>query len=207
MSKDNLTEILQIIESMQSGLVELFDQLRELRRRLDEADIKLPPSIKPEALFSEIIRSSPAEDTPKPIAATPTEDSIPKSSADPTPEKPSDVSPLDEEDRAPVEKVSKPDTATVAAARVARLLDPISHELNTGEAPAEIIAEYLLAAKEYLITDEHPNEKVSRDMDVVLKFLKARGKRGIRDEERDNILRRIKRWKAHLSADGRFSSE
>jgi len=35
-------------------------------------------------------------------------------------------------------------------------------------------------------------------MDIVLNFLKARGTRGIRNEERDNIQKRIRRWKAHL---------
>ena len=37
-------------------------------------------------------------------------------------------------------------------------------------------------------------------MDIVLNFLKARGKKTIRPDERDNILKRIRRWKAHLVA-------
>jgi hypothetical protein len=78
-------------------------------------------------------------------------------------------------------------------------LDPISHEIRTGEAPAEVIAEYLQAARDYLITKDRPNEKVARDMDVVDKFLRARGKKGIRPEERDNILKRIHRWSIMLS--------
>jgi hypothetical protein len=88
--------------------------------------------------------------------------------------------------------------ASTGTATVARMLDPIAHELRTGEAPAEVIAEYLQAAKDYLIGPENPNERVSRDMDVVLKFLRARGKKAIRPEERENILKRISRWKANL---------
>ncbi|MBE0527251.1 MAG: hypothetical protein IH631_09930, partial [Candidatus Thorarchaeota archaeon] len=83
-------------------------------------------------------------------------------------------------------------------AKVNRVLDPIARELRTGEATADIILEYLQAAKDYLIDDDERKKKVSRDMDIVLNFLQARGKRGIRTEERDNILKRIRRWKAHL---------
>ena len=88
------------------------------------------------------------------------------------------------------------------SAKVNRVLDPIAHELRTGEAPAEIIYEYLQTAREYLIDDEDTESqkgKVARDMDIVLNFLKARGKRTIRPDERDNILKRIRRWKAHLT--------
>ena len=88
-------------------------------------------------------------------------------------------------------------------AKVNRVLDPIALELRTGEAPAEIIYEYLQAAREYLIDDddgESKKGKVARDMDIVLNFLKARGTRTIRPDERDNILKRIRRWKAHLAA-------
>jgi hypothetical protein len=46
--------------------------------------------------------------------------------------------------------------------------------------------------------DDERKKKVARDMDIVLNFLRARGKRSIRSEERDNILNRIRRWKAHL---------
>jgi hypothetical protein len=81
-------------------------------------------------------------------------------------------------------------------------LDPIAHEIRTGEAPAEVIAEYLQAARDYLITKDNPNQKVARDMDVVDKFLRARGKKGIRPEERDNILKRIRRWSIMLSQRG-----
>ena len=60
----------------------------------------------------------------------------------------------------------------------------------------------LQAAREYLIDDDSGDSqkgKVARDMDIVLNFLKARGKRTIRPDERDNILKRIRRWKAHLT--------
>jgi aspartyl/asparaginyl-tRNA synthetase len=83
---------------------------------------------------------------------------------------------------------------------VSRVHDPITDELQTVEAPADVIAGYVQAAKDYLMKEESANEKVAHDMDVVLKFLHARGTKGIRPEERDNILKRIKRWKVHLSA-------
>lgn len=55
MNDDELNDIRQLIDLMQSGLVELFDQLRELRERLNLAT-ELPsdssPSIVP--LFSEV---------------------------------------------------------------------------------------------------------------------------------------------------------
>lgn len=185
---------------MQSGLVELFDQLRELRRRLDAANIELPAEIKPAALFSEVSRISASEKLEgHSISSSPVKAPLPEKVESTTSESDHESISTSETDHSVETKPSDIDSASITAARVARLLDPIAHELNTGEAPAEILAEYLLAAKEYLITKENPNEKVARDMDVVLKFLHARGKRGIRDEERDNILRRIKRWKAHLS--------
>ena len=90
------------------------------------------------------------------------------------------------------------DESSSANAKVNRVLDPIARELRTGEATADIILEYLQSAKEYLIDDDERKKKVSRDIDIVLNFLKARGERGIRTEERDNILKRIRRWKAHL---------
>jgi hypothetical protein len=85
---------------------------------------------------------------------------------------------------------------------VSRVLDPITDELQTSDAPADVIAGYVQAAKDYLIKEDSGNDKVAHDMEVVLKFLHARGTRGIRPEERDNILKRIKRWKVHLSAYG-----
>lgn len=187
MSDEELNEIKQLIDSMQSGLVELFDQLRDLRSRLKIVSDTTPetsPSILP--LFSEVKThdTESLETAPKP----PIEDKGPNTS---TPES-----------ETTNESIISEDSDSGASAKVNRVLDPIAHELRTGEAPAEIIYEYLQAAREYLI-DENDSEsqkgKVARDMDIVLNFLKARGKRTIRPDERDNILKRIRRWKAHLT--------
>jgi hypothetical protein len=170
LSDKNLEQIKKLIDSMQSALVELFDQLHELRRQLDLAgeNFESSPSLPSAPIFSEV------SDAPKET------DAVAASSA---------KSPSDNE------LVAPPPTNE----NVARVLDPIMQELQTGEAPAEVIAEYLEAAKDYLIQEHSANEKVVRDIDVVLKFLRARGKKGIRPEERDNILERIRRWKIHLA--------
>ncbi len=183
MSDENLNEIKQLIDSMQSSLVELFDQLRELRNRLNLVSNTVSdtsPSILP--LFSEI--------------------KTPDSEVDSTPASEDKETPiLVPEDEVHTDTVIDVDSDTGNNAKVNRVLDPISHELRTGEAPAEIIYEYLQAAREYLIDDdtEPQKQKVARDIDIVLNFLKARGKRTIRPDERDNILKRIRRWKAHLA--------
>jgi hypothetical protein len=187
LSDDELTEIKQLIDSMQSGLVELFDQLRELRSRLNLVSNEASdtsPSILP--LFSEV--------------KTPNSDA---SETEPEPPK------VDENPEIPIPDSESPTSTTAPeesdsgnSAKVNRVLDPIAHELRTGEAPAEIILEYLQAAREYLIDDDSGDSqkgKVARDMDIVLNFLKARGTRTIRPDERDNILKRIRRWKAHLT--------
>ncbi|MFW9973707.1 MAG: hypothetical protein ACFFDQ_00370 [Candidatus Thorarchaeota archaeon] len=183
MSDENLNEIKQLIDSMQSNLVELFDQLRELRNHLNLVTNKVSetsPSILP--LFSEI--------------------KTPNSEADSTPNsEDEETSILVPEEDVPTDIMIDDDSEAGNNAKVNRVLDPISHELRTGEAPAEIIYEYLQAAREYLIDDDKEPQKgkVARDMDIVLNFLKARGKRTIRPDERDNILKRIRRWKAHLA--------
>jgi hypothetical protein len=171
LSDKNLEEIKKIIDIMQSGLVELFDQLHELRRQLDLAgeNFESSPSLSPAPTFS------------KASAPTEKEDADESSSVTSMP---------------PDELASIPLTNE----NVSIVLDPITQELQTGEAPAQVIAEYLEAAKEYLIQEHSANEKVVRDIDVVLKFLHARGKKGIRPEERDNILERIRRWKVHLTS-------
>ena len=172
---------------MQSSLVELFDQLRELRSRLNivsETTSEASPSILP--LFSEV--KSPNSDTFDSVSITPAEDEASLSSTTES-EKPNDMLIPEDQDSG-------------NSAKVNRVLDPIAHELRTGEAPAEIIYEYLQTAREYLIDDddgESQKGKVARDMDIVLNFLKARGKRKIRSDERDNILKRIRRWKAYLA--------
>jgi hypothetical protein len=195
MSDDELNEIRQLIDSMQSGLVELFDQLRELRTRLNlvsenTSETSLTPAVLP--LFSEV--------------RTPLSDTIEQHESDIStaiPDHPTEQ----EEPESPTISVEPPNVAeeseekqTATSAKVNRVLDPISHELRTGEAPAEIIFEYLQSAREYLIDESTENGKVARDMDIVLNFLKARGKKTIRPDERDNILKRIRRWKAHLAA-------
>lgn len=170
---------------MQSSLVELFDQLRELRSRLNivsNTTSEASPSILP--LFSEV--------------KTPNSDALDSASKLPV-----------EEPNASITEREKTNDIAISegldggnSAKVNRVLDPIAHELRTGEAPAEIIYEYLQAAREYLIDDddsESQKGKVARDMDIVLNFLKARGTRTIRPDERDNILKRIRRWKAHLA--------
>jgi hypothetical protein len=188
LSDEDPIDIRQLIETMQSNLVELFDQLRELRSRLNLAsDIPsdASPTILP--LFSEV--KTPNSDKHDSVSTHATEDngiSLPAK---------------ENETSVAMEIPEDPDGG--ANAKVNRVLDPIAHELRTGEAPAEIIYEYLQAAREYLIDDaaaESQNGKVANDMDIVLNFLKARGKRTIRPDERDNILKRIRRWKAHLAA-------
>lgn len=171
---------------MQSGLVELFDQLRELRSRLNivsDTSSETSASILP--LFSEV--KTPASDTVESETIPQVDDEDP-----PVTVVESDLS---------TETIISEDPDSGNGAKVNRVLDPIAHELRTGEAPAEIILEYLQAAREYLIDDTSDSQKskVARDMDIVLNFLKARGTRTIRPDERDNILKRIRRWKAHLT--------
>ncbi len=194
MNDDELNDIRQLIDYMQSSLVELFDQLRELRERLHlvtglPAD--MPPSIVP--LFSEV---KPLNDTiESELSSDSTKEDIPNpdtnSNSEPTLQESTDTT----DEKSPITESSDSSSSN---AKVSRVLDPIALELRTGEATADIILEYLQAAKEYLIDDDEKKEKVARDMDIVLNFLKARGKRAIRTEERDNILKRIHRWKAHL---------
>ncbi|MGY5861240.1 MAG: hypothetical protein RTU09_02540 [Candidatus Thorarchaeota archaeon] len=198
MADEDKNEIRGLIDSLQSGMVEMFDQLRELRRRLNLIDGELAGSTSPAVqLFTEVKKPE--------VPIVPSTPSTP------------DTSSLDQSVEAPTENHVSPSIASavidtpetgevdsekhppISDARVARVLDPITHELRTGEAPADVLAEYLQAAKDYLFSDETSFNKVASDMDVVLKFLKAREKRTIRPEERDNILTRIRRWKAALS--------
>ncbi|MHA2047026.1 MAG: hypothetical protein ACXAAO_05140 [Candidatus Thorarchaeota archaeon] len=184
MPDEELNEIRQLIDSMQSGLVELFDQLRDLRTRLNlVSDSALEtvstPAVLP--LFSEV--KSPSLDTP--VIENSDESDITQVAPTVSDEPPKEIEESDAEQ-------------TASSAKVNRVLDPISHELRTGEAPAEIIYEYLQSAREYLIDDASDKGKVARDIDIVLNFLKARGNKTIRPDERDNILKRIRRWKAHL---------
>ncbi len=195
MNDDELNDIRQLVDLMQSGLVELFDQLRELRERLNlatELPSDLSPSIVP--LFSKVKQAIDPVETELPS------DPISEDAIDTTPPEepliPDDV--VDEEENTSSMTETDSSDSSSSNAKVNRVLDPIAHELRTGEATADIILEYLETAKDYLIDDDERKKKVARDMDIVVNFLKARGQRGIRTEERDNILKRIRRWKAHL---------
>jgi len=196
-ANEDTDEIRRLIDSLQTGMVEMFDQLRELRRRLNLIDDELTGSTSSVVqLFTEVKK-------PKAPIIPSTPSSPNTSSLDQS---------VEERTKKPLSPpiasvvIDTPETGEsdsekhppISDARVARVLDPITHELRTGEAPAEVLAEYLQAAKDYLFSDETSFNKVANDMDVVLKFLKAREKRTIRPEERDNILTRIRRWKAAL---------
>ena len=198
MADEDTDEIRRLIDSLQAGMVEMFDQLRELRRRLNLIDDELTGSTSSAVqLFTEVKKSKAPiiPSMPSPPNTSSSDQSVEEKMKEP-------VSP-------PIASVviDTPETGEsisethppISDARVARVLDPITHELRTGEAPADVLAEYLQAAKDYLFSDETSFNKVASDMDVVLKFLKAREKRTIRPEERDNILTRIRRWKAALS--------
>jgi hypothetical protein len=211
-SDENLDEIKRLINSMQSGLVELFDQLRELRRRLNVTGDSMLSDVESSVvpLFTEVPKSSTgdvAEFLPSSHAieslsneesesapfSSSTLSSLEADSKDITSESSTQSKPLE------VDIESKPiDSVSIGSAKVARVLDPIAHELRTGEAPASVLAEYLQSAKDYLFGGDNSNERVEKDMEVVLKFLKARNKKAIRPEERDNILKRIDRWKTAL---------
>ncbi|MEE8182322.1 MAG: hypothetical protein V3T87_03320, partial [Candidatus Thorarchaeota archaeon] len=191
-------EIRRLIDSLQAGMVEMFDQLRELRRRLNLIDNELTGSTSSTVqLFTEVKKTKAPiiPSTPSPPTTPSPNQSVEESTKEP-------VSPPIASVSIDTPQTGEPNSEThppISNARVARVLDPITHELRTGEAPADVLAEYLQAAKDYLFSDETSFNKVASDMDVVLKFLKAREKRTIRPEERDNILTRIRRWKAALS--------
>ncbi|NHI83207.1 MAG: hypothetical protein EAX81_02730 [Candidatus Thorarchaeota archaeon] len=191
MPNESLEDLRELIDNMQAGLVELFNQLHELKRRLNiaerNADEESEQSVLPifakvskvdttqDDILSDAYKEYPESETASAISVA-------------HPEKvDTQETPLLE-----AESSSTPET------RIARVLDPIQQELQTGESPAEVLAEYVQAAKDYLLPNPLVNERVAHDMDVVLKFLRARGKRLIRNDERDNILKRIGQWKAHL---------
>ncbi len=198
MTDEDTDEIRRLIDSLQAGMVEMFDQLRELRRRLNLIDNELTGSTSSTVqLFTEVKKTKAPiiPSTPSPPTTPSPNQSVEESTKEP-------VSPPIASVSIDTPQTGEPNSEThppISNARVARVLDPITHELRTGEAPADVLAEYLQAAKDYLFSDETSFNKVASDMDVVLKFLKAREKRTIRPEERDNILTRIRRWKAALS--------
>jgi hypothetical protein len=207
MSGKNNDEIVKLIDRIQSGLVELFDQLRELRRLLGLKTEGTPDSPIEMAATGEVFSGSEGfvlgklgvtmeKDTPARSETVVDRSSALKADR-PQPSRPESA----RESSAAVsaDSVGSGDHMTNMNATLSRLLDPIAYELRTDNASAEVIAEYVQAAKDRLIAKERPNEKVAKDMDVVLRFLKARGKRPIKPEERDNILTRVNRWKLHLS--------
>jgi hypothetical protein len=203
LNDDELNDVRQLIDLMQSQLVELFDQLRELRERLHlipEAPMDTSPSILP--LFADVKKTTKKSDSRTELDIDESEEEalINDEELETQANTHSNPSPDDVKVLSTISDDSAADTinSTALSAKVSRVLDPIARELRTGEATADIIMEYLQSAKEYLIDDDERKKKVSRDMDIVLNFLKARGTRGIRSEERDNILKRIRRWKAHL---------
>ncbi len=198
----------RLIGEIQATLVELFDQLRELRYLLGQADCSTEHSSD---------NPHPSGQTTPVSPFTPVSDAVVASTTTApgqTREVPADQGAHVSSSRGSASRtqpvqgapqsvtVGSHETAPSPSARVARVLDPIAHEIRTGEAPASLLAEYLQTAKEYLITTEYPNERVARDMDLVLRFLRARGLKAIRPEERTNILKRIQRWKVLLSATG-----
>ncbi len=203
MNDDELNHVRQLIDSMQSGLVELFDQLRELREHLhflSELPLGMSPSVV--SLFSEIKQTT---TKPENGAGLDTDEQSEKKalSDEGLVSHPSSHLTLPSEDMTAIESDSSESITdsvdvSVLSAKVSRVLDPITQELRTAEATADIIMEYLQSAREFLIDDDERKQKVARDMDIVLNFLRARGNRSIRPEERDNILKRIRRWKAHL---------
>ncbi len=179
---------------MQSGLVELFDQLSGLREQLElmpEMESDSTPRVVP--LFSDVSsRSKPSVDE-----STSVDESEAGVVVD-GPEPEGEVEASTEEPR--FDDSAHSDAASSASAKVSRVLDPIAEELKTGEAGANIVLEFLQTARDYLIDDDSRKEKVARDIDIVLRFLRARGDRSIRPDERENILKRMDRWKAHLVA-------
>jgi len=203
LNDDELNDVRQLIDLMQSQLVELFDQLRELRERLHlfpEQPIDTSPSIIP--LFADVKKTTRKTDSSiEPDIDESSEEVLLNGEELETQTNAHTIPPSEDIDAPSADSGDTfVDTidSTAISAKVSRVLDPIGRELRTGEATADIIMEYLQSAKEYLIDDDERKKKVARDMDIVLNFLKARGKRGIRSEECDNILKRIRRWKAHL---------
>lgn len=183
MTNSRNKEIRKVIDQLQIGLVELFDQLAELRRLLDLASVDLPSDSAPvtRGLFSRVMSE-------KEERANSSEGVSEKEAAHET-----DRFQYDSGEMPIEEKEDARETELSVAAR----LDPIAHEVREGNSPARQIAVMLESAKKSLLTPDSP--RVENDMDIVLKFLRARGDRGIRPEERENILRRIDRWKLYLS--------
>ncbi len=202
---NNVEQVMRVIDRLQTGLVELFDQLRELRRLLNmhpELVPALSSATVPSTTHSTVSASSavPAKGTPK-IETGDSTVPVATRTADTTPS----VRDSGRAGGSPAAdaKAARTDTGVSRVspaidATVARLLDPIIHELKTGELTANIIAEHIAHAKSQLAKREN-FERVEADIEVVLKYLRGRGTRDIRDQERENIIKRIERWKSYLS--------
>jgi len=181
-------KVSRLIDAMQSNLVELYDIMNELRSHLKNIPLYEGDN---SPLFSEVKtkKGTAKPEGPDAEAATAgSKQSFPR------------LATTESSPSTSVESVSERFIRKnrLNEARVSRVLDPIVFELENANSPAEVVAEYVQSAKDELITPENPNSKVSRDMDIVLKFLRARGAKSINPDERENILRRIKRWHAHL---------
>jgi hypothetical protein len=188
LSDEKREKVNKLIDAMQTNLVELYDIMNEIRSHLQ--GIPLPEG-ENSPIFSEV-RSEKGTTTPN-STDTQAESSEPKQSipnhSATEPSAPSSIESRPEK---------SPPENKLNEARVSRVLDPIIFELKNAESPAEVVAEYVQSAKDELITPRNPNSKVSQDMNIVLRFLRARGTKPINPDERENILRRIKRWHAYL---------
>ncbi|MEM2143074.1 MAG: hypothetical protein QXS20_08375 [Candidatus Thorarchaeota archaeon] len=184
-----------MIEAIQSGLVEVFDQFRELRKLL--ASVEGGPT------------TSRIPDSVGPVSVPPPDDSSIRSASastveltrgtEPTTSPSTEVPPAAATDgnhlitTSPVE----------IKATTSRILDPIAREVSGSNLPAHVLLEYMLKAKEYLGAKIRIDDRVSADMDLVIRFLRSRGNGGLTEDERKNILLRIKRWKEYISGSDR----
>ncbi|NWF94666.1 MAG: hypothetical protein HXY34_00830 [Candidatus Thorarchaeota archaeon] len=194
MTASKVSDLDRLLDEIQTSLVELFEQFRELRTIMGRAlestasDMESGPSARGVTL-SESRGGSDTGDSGlgiKPERSDETSSTVQS--------RRSNVGTKRTDEAGEVKEWPEGISATAA-----RVLDPIVRELRTGSASAEVLAEFVQEAKDYLIDPHSPNEKVSRDMDIVLKFLRSRGGKPITSDQRDNILKRIQRWKLHLS--------
>ena len=170
------TDIDRIIDQIQTGLVELFDLFKELRRQLRQASVEAGRGVRAR------------EDYP-----THQHGNVPNEGGGRAHGQ-GLMSRVDNRPQARMSAVSRKGLVT-------RVLDDFAQQVETVDAIGSDLAQSLERVRATVITPEYPNEGVARDMDVVLRFLRARGPRGIRPQERSNILKRIQRWKMHLLAD------
>ncbi|TFG15257.1 hypothetical protein EU537_01120 [Candidatus Thorarchaeota archaeon] len=188
LSDETRKKVNRLIDAMQSNLVELYDIMNELRSHLGGIPLSDEEN---SAIFSEVKAK---KGTAQPY------DPVTKPAASESKQPSSDHAKTESSFSESVESESEKAVGetNLNEARVSRVLDPIAFEVENANSPAEVVAEYVQSAKDELITPQKPNNKVSQDMDIVLKFLRARGTKPINPDERENILRRIKRWHAYL---------